>query len=283
MAQTLRSITFDGRELAVDDAVEYVISKLLASLQSRKDRGDAITLRIDCAEPFLNSRGIKMPQSQHVRPSYESKAEVLLRDAVWVLCAKGYLRLGPDARSRSGGNAVLHTHGGVYAYSLTEYGERWLTATAEIDAPPVETSRFARVLSGFDKFGDGYSSRSSEAVACYHAGLDLACCVMCGAAAESIMLATASARVDDEEQVIGIYDGRDGRREVEKRITANHKDWVKENWRGYMDLLKHWRDDSAHGKAIPIGHDEAYLSLTHLLRFAQWVTKNWELLTEPKQ
>jgi hypothetical protein len=46
-----------------------------------------------------------------------------------------------------------------------------------------------------------------------------------------------------------------------------------------MQLLNYWRTDGAHGKPSKIGENEAYTSLTLLLRFVVFVTDNWDELT----
>jgi hypothetical protein len=47
----------------------------------------------------------------------------------------------------------------------------------------------------------------------------------------------------------------------------------------YVDLLKYWRDSSAHGRAVRISELEAWTSLLLLLRFARWADERWEGLT----
>src|SRR5260370_27436419 len=49
----------------------------------------------------------------------------------------------------------------------------------------------------------------------------LACCAMCGAAAESVLLAIAICKTEDEAKVLDAYGQRDGRRKVMRMIFDN--------------------------------------------------------------
>jgi len=46
-----------------------------------------------------------------------------------------------------------------------------------------------------------------------------------------------------------------------------------------MNLLKYWRDESAHGIESKIQEEEAFTSLLLLLRFAQFADSRWQDLT----
>src|SRR3954468_8847698 len=50
--------------------------------------------------------------------------------------------------------------------------------------------------------------------------------------------------------------------------------------RAYTELLKYWRDESAHGMASKINDEHAYTSLAMLLRFAQFSNDNWQELIQ---
>ena len=69
------------------------------------------------------------------------------------------------------------------------------------------------------RFGPGFYERAQEAVRCYGAHAYLACCVMCGASAESILLAIAIAKKGDEEEVLRLYATAQGRSRVENNIV----------------------------------------------------------------
>jgi hypothetical protein len=49
------------------------------------------------------------------------------------------------------------------------------------------------------RFGDGFAQRAAEASRCHRTTNYLACCVMAGAAAESILLAVAIAKMAGDE------------------------------------------------------------------------------------
>ena len=102
---------------------------------------------------------------------------------------------------------------------------------------------------------------------------------MCGAAAESILLAIAIAKAGDETKVINEYTGRSGRFQIERRIWSGLPQPVQEEFQRYTALLKYWRDSAAHGRATHITEAEAYTSLVLLLRFALFVDDRWADLT----
>ncbi len=77
-------------------------------------------------------------------------------------------------------------------FSVTKFGETWLEENQEDTFVPTEPERFAELLAPYrSRFGAGFHERAQQAVRCYGAHAYLACCTMCGAAAESIILATA--------------------------------------------------------------------------------------------
>ena len=197
--------------------------------------------------------------------------------AAWDLCRRGILRPGVhsyNAQSTDDGNAGN-------GYSITPFGVKWLEEADKDDYVPTEPGRFAEMLEAFrERFGPGFYERAQEAVRCYGAHAYLACCAMCGAATESIMLSTAIAK-KGEEEVLKIYVAANGRSKVENMIVGQTKEFIQREYRGYTSLVKYWRDESAHGKRSGISDNEAYTSLALLLRFAHFVNDNWnELVTE---
>lgn len=119
----------------------------------------------------------------------------LFANAAWELCRRGILRPGvngyntqatPDGSAGSG-------------FSVTLFGQQWLSEDKEDTFIPTEPERFAQLLKPFAaRFGDGFHERAQQAVRCYGAHAYLACCAMCGAAAESILLAAAIVKKGDE-------------------------------------------------------------------------------------
>lgn len=196
--------------------------------------------------------------------------------AAWDLCRRGILRPGVHsygAQSTDDGSAGN-------GYSVTPFGERWLEEADKDDFVPTEPGRFAEMLETFrEQFGPGFYERAQEAVRCYGAHAYLACCAMCGAATESIMLSTAVAK-KGEEEVLKVYIAANGRSKIENMIIGQAKEHLQREYRGYVSLVKYWRDESAHGKQSGITDNEAYTSLALLLRFAHFVNDNWAELVQ---
>ena len=116
--------------------------------------------------------------------------------ATWDLCRRGILYPRPEQEPQSAAAA------GWY-FSVTPYGRSWLRRTEPLDVLPAEYDRFAQLLATHaGQFGPGFGSRAAEATRCYRAQTYLACCAMCGAAAESTVLALAVARTGDENRVL---------------------------------------------------------------------------------
>ena len=108
--------------------------------------------------------------------------------AGWDLCRRGILRPGV----REYGAQATDEGSAGSGYTITPFGEEWISESDKDSHVPTEPGRFASMLSKYNKrFGDGFHERSQEAVRCYGAHTYLACCAMSGAAAESVMLSTA--------------------------------------------------------------------------------------------
>lgn len=194
-------------------------------------------------------------------------------DATWQMCLRGLLR--PSAADQP---YEYHRVAGD-GFSFTERGLKWF-AEGEMDSIILSASRMDQLLGAYsEKFGDGYAERVHQAVLCHNARAFLACCAMCGAAAESILLATAIEKEKDEAGVLAKYKAQSGRRTIEKIIFDGHKDGFVAQFKSGLELLKHWRDESAHGTATGYDDVEATSALSHLLRFAQRVDEKWTDLT----
>ena len=102
---------------------------------------------------------------------------------------------------------------------------------------------------------------------------------MAGGAAESILLALAITKTGDEELVLKKYAGAEGRGRVENLIVGRAKEHIQRELRGFMVLLKYWRDQASHGIATNISDNEAYIALALLLRFAHFANDHWKELT----
>ena len=224
---------------------------------------------------YLEEHGIhNFQQERHLQEMIP-----VFYDAAWDLCRRGILR--PGVR---GWNAQATADGASgNGYSITPFGRNWLDEAESDDFVPTEPERFAQILAPYaGRFGTSFQERSQEAVRCYGAHAYLSCCVMCGAAAESILLGTAISKTD-ETTVLPLYNQSRGRGRVENLILGQVRQELREEYKGYMNLLKYWRDQASHGKAANISDNEAYTSIALLLRFALFVNDNWDELTSPRE
>ncbi len=148
-------------------------------------------------------------------------------DAAWELCRRGVMRpaAAVPAGQTSGNQIGQRVPSAPFfgdGYSLTAWGRGWvLTAASERTLMPSDHGRITEVLHQFRaRFGEGYTQRAAEAVADWRAGNYLSACTMAGAAAESVLIATATAKAKDEQVVLAEYRTATGRSRVIKRVTA---------------------------------------------------------------
>jgi len=105
---------------------------------------------------------------------------------------------------------------------------------------------------------------------------------MCGAAAESMLLTLAIARVGDQQRVVEEYGRARGRSWLERQLLQGANAHVQRELPNYLELLKYWRDLAAHGAASAISEAEAFTSLVLLLRFAVFADERWDEITGPR-
>jgi hypothetical protein len=80
------------------------------------------------------------------------------------------------------------------------------------------------------------------------------------------------------------YNRASGRSSLEKFLLGKVRDRLREEFQGYLTLLKYWRDQAGHGAASNIRDNEAYTSLALLLRFSLFVDQWWdELIADSQQ
>ena len=198
-------------------------------------------------------------------------------DAAFELIKKGVIRYGirdQQAQSTLDGSAGN-------GYSLTSFGENWLTDDEHRHFVPTEPEKFADLLSSFrGKFGEGFHQKAQESMKCYRFSAYLACCAMCGAATESILLALAIEKNGDEEAVIKKYKAASGRKRIFDDLIGKQDKRIQAEFSSCSSLLNYWRDESAHGTTSEIEENEAFTSLALLLRFAQFSKDNWDVLTK---
>ena len=197
-------------------------------------------------------------------------------EASWELCRRGIIRPGIKkhwAQSTDDGSA------GNW-YSVTPFWKIWLSEKDKDNFIPTEPWRFGEMISPYSKiFWAWFHVRAQEAIRCYGSHAYLACCVMCGAAVESVLLNLAISKKGDEQAILKDYCTTSGRSKLEKLLISSQKDNIKNEFTTCFWLLKYWRDEAAHGTSSTISENEAYTSLALLLRCAQFSTDNYNLLT----
>jgi hypothetical protein len=193
-------------------------------------------------------------------------------EAAWELCRRGIVR--PGVR-RAGEQAV--EEGG---YSLTVAGR---AALENLDATTIliaQPGSLSATFTGYRVlFGDAFHQRATEAIRCRNAEAWLACCAMVGAAAESVLLAIAISKEQDEGQILRAYRGVRGRQTVLNMIVGQADAPRRNTLTTFAGIISLWRDDAAHGQASLIDTSNADEALRQLLHMCQWVAREWDNLT----
>src|SRR5215471_15716467 len=257
-----------------DDAYEVLVKYLAALPQSpgrsgRKGKGHGGDLWIPhVVQGYWQSRpdAVVELKDRHFQPFY---------DAAWELCRIGVPRPGEFAPR---GWATDASPFSGDTFSITRFGRAWLEEAS--GRPIVDPGRLAQVLQGFaDRLGGGYAQRATEAVRTYRSGNYLAASMMAGAAAESILLALAIARIGDEAKVLVEYNTTGGRRRIIKRVCAGVPAPLATQLETVLAPLGQWNDGAGHGTMTVVSEVEAHLRLTDLLRLAQFAHDHWVELT----
>jgi hypothetical protein len=94
-----------------------------------------------------------------------------------------------------------------------------------------------------------------------------------------VLLAVAIAKNKDKDKIEKMYLANGGRGRIEKLVVGQQPPAISEEFKGYVSLLKYWRDNAAHGMASGIQDNEAFTALAVLLRFAQFANDRWGNLT----
>lgn len=255
----------------VEDAGRWIVRYLK---EGCKSEGSTYGFRLylpNAVHKFLVETGVVGAtdgyRAEHSPPFYR---------AAWELCRRGILIPGHGSYGNS--NVIAGCDGNGYA--ITDFGEQWLREEDLDSTLPVEPGRLGQMLEASGgRFGAGFIERAQEAVRAYGAHAYFACCAMCGAAAESIMLALAIAKRGDEKAVLDMYVTRNGRSDIEKLVLRDADAVTQRAMPSYLGLLKHWRDSASHGRAVNILEAEAFTSLLLLLRFALFANDRWDTLT----
>lgn len=252
--------------MTVDDAVSYMVDTLRTRKASQQHGYDLVLK--DVVDKYVIEREhISRDGTGYRFRDRGSELSPFFLTAAWELARRGVLRPGLGRLTDSGtGNNVFGA-----GYSVTAYGEVWLRRADYEQLASVIPGRFVELLATHQKpFGQAYLVRGTEAVHCYNAHAFLACCVMCGAGAESVMLALALERMP-EADVWKTYESAGGRGKLVTRLVGQSPDHVKREFQGFTALLQYWRDESAHGRLSAISEVEAFTSLMLLLRFSRYV------------
>jgi hypothetical protein len=261
--------------LSIDEAIAVLVPVLRRAAKpgervshDRRPFGCDIWIS-DIAKSYLRGAPMEETEEAELQPFY---------DAAWELSRRGVLRPGP-AFAR--GQNMAHTAGD--GFSLTAFGRDWVDKFDQPGPFPSDSSRFAALISPYViRFGTGFKERAMEAASCYRTLSYLACCSMCGAACESILLALAIAKKGgDEAVVLLIYEKRNGRRNLIDAVTADIPGWLQEAIRTAASLLSYRRDASSHGHAVGLGEFQAHDAMSRLLRFAQLAHDEWDVITAP--
>jgi hypothetical protein len=196
-------------------------------------------------------------------------------DAAWELCRRGIFRPG---RRKPVTTSIGERPLG-YGFAITALGRAWLEQVDNVLFIPTEPSRFAQFMDKFRaKLGEGFLQRAQEATRCHSSLAYLACCTMCGAAAESILLRIAIAKTGDEQDILKKYRAAGGRKKVEYIIVGCLRQHLSSQFKSLIDLLSYWRDEASHGGVSDISEIEAYQALNRLLRLALFVDDHWDEL-----
>ncbi|KTC83389.1 hypothetical protein [Legionella cincinnatiensis] len=199
----------------------------------------------------------------------------LFYSVAWEFCRRGIIRPGI---SRYNGQSTEDGNAGN-GYSITPFGRQWLNESSQNDFIPTEPERFAQMLEPYkDKFGFGFHQKAQEAIRCYGAHAYLACCAMSGAAAESILLATAISKIEDESIILQQYRSAHGRSKIENELIGKANKNLQNEFKSFSSLLNYWRDEAAHGSKSRIEENEAFTAIAMLLRFAMFIDAKWDEL-----
>lgn len=260
---------------SIEDAVLYIVSVLRDPAAARDAKSYGYEVYIpSVVRRYVRSRSLDPERDEGYR--LRLKLSSLFFDAAWELARRGIIRPGimiMGEQATDEGNAGA-------GFTITPFGRKWLAEDTKNIWVSTEPDRFAEMISPYRaRFGDGFHSRAQEGVRCYGAHAYLACCTMCGSAAESILLATAIAKTKDEVKVLAAYAGAQGRSRVENIVVGKVPEPLRREFLGLTSLLKYWRDTAAHGHASTISENEAYTSLALLLRYASTVSDQWNQLT----
>jgi hypothetical protein len=257
--------------VSVEDATSFLIDMIRKSPTVVQKYGYEVYLP-NVVDAFANSQTPR-PDHFEVAAAAEELSSIFF-DAAWQLCRLGVLRPGVF---ETRGQSTTYGEG----YSVTAFGREWLENHEQPAYVPTDVGRIGKLLTRRqDLFGPVYVIRANDAALCYSAHAFYACCVMIGAAAESIVLAAAIAKLT-EPAALKLYRATNGRKSLTDKVLANCPTHVDREFRLHVGLIDLWRDQSAHAHAVTLGETEAFTNLRGLIKFAQFAEDRWAHLTAP--
>jgi hypothetical protein len=260
--------------MELEEALDAIVDRLRQEPQRYRNDGYEVDL-LTLLTAYLSEQHGKQIPNPGANPRLRELSEVFYA-AAWELCRRGILRPGVKA---FGGRVTDQGAGGA-GYAITPQGRRWLADDDGERFDLIDPWQRSNLLTRYaERFGPGFEYRGREAVRCYQSAAYLGCCAMCGAAAESILLAAAIARTGDEKSVLDSYRAANGRRRTENKLVGKADEAIATKLRGFTALIGYWRDESRHAVDTEVAEIEAYDALGHLLHFAHFADENWETLT----
>lgn len=249
----------------IEDAVSFIVDYVAKPRMTETYGGHGYEIYLPnvVASYLCENEGV----SQHLIRGHQRIRELtpVFFDAAWELCRRGALRPGVP----NSGNADNR------GFSATSLGRSWIASGALLPIL-LDSARLSELFaSPSGRLGPGFLQRANEAARCHAFGANLAACAMCGAAAESIVLAIAIAKSGDEASVLKSYLAAQGRKRTIDGIVRGARASIADAFKAATDLLSYWRDEAAHGRASEISEIEAHTALGRLVRFAQFASDNW--------
>lgn len=258
----------------VDDALNVIVTRLRRHPDGYDSHGYEVDL-LSLLAVHLSEQHGKQLANPRENPGLQ-ELSVPFYAAAWELCRQGILRPGVKML---GGQTTNDGAGGA-GFAITPMGRRWLLDDDGERFALLDPLRRTEVLAGYaERFGPGFAQRGLEAIRCYQAAAYLACCAMCGAAAESVLLAAAIARAGEEKAVLESYRSANGRRKAENKLVGKADEALAARFRAFTGLIDYWHDERAHAAGAETPEIEAYDALGRLLHFAHFADENWETLT----
>jgi hypothetical protein len=208
------SRTFTLPPLSTEDAQSRLTEHLVKAHREARKRDSSSQVQISVTEVISGMLSELSAEDRRARRTTGMTSSIQdpgpnsgpFYEAAWDLCSRGILY--PSLQWAERGSTEFTGH----RFTLTSYGEQWIEGLSGYESLPFQHGRFGSLLAGHgNRLGPGYHARSQEALSCYRAHTYLACCAMCGAAAESILLALAIGKVGDEKEVLRDYRTARGR------------------------------------------------------------------------